>query len=246
MSSGFVCDCSDIEYYGDNCQYFDGCHYEPCQNNGTCHRNGDGYFCECPLYYFGKNCEDFFQCEEKPREIVFVVDGSASVGFENFTAQLDFIKTVVMNLGLSENGTRASMVQYTFGDGDSVTEFGLIDNVDDFVEQTDNIEYANGFTLTGRAIYHAINDVLPTVRENATVNFVVLTDGKSYDNVLRPSNEARGLDVNMFAIGVKNYRLKQLKQIANRPWSEHLFLAPDFDILQQIMEPLTRSLCSAE
>ena len=155
--------------------------------------------------------------------MVFIVDGSASVGYENYTAQLEFMKLVTANMKLSENGTRAAMIQYTFGDGDTITEFQLQDNLTTFNELTDQVEYANGFTLTGRAIYHAMNDVLPHARVNASVSFVVITDGKSYDNVWRPSGTARGLDVDMYAVGIKNYRLKQLKQIANRPWGTHLY-----------------------
>ena len=89
---------------------------------------------------------------DQPRDVVFVVDASASVGADNYPKQLDFVKRLTQNFNLTETGTRAAFVSYTIGDGDSITEFGFQTNYEDFETQVNAIEYADGFTLTGAAM----------------------------------------------------------------------------------------------
>ncbi len=42
-----------------------GANPQPCENGGTCNRRGEEYYCQCPLYWTGINCEirKLFNCE---------------------------------------------------------------------------------------------------------------------------------------------------------------------------------------
>lgn len=141
--------------------------------------------------------------------------------------------------------TRAAFIQYTVGDGDSITEFYFQHDIDTFDNLVDSVVYAKGFTLTGSAISHAHNDVVKNhARPGAHVSMIVVTDGESFDQVLGPSNTARGDSVDMYAVGIQNYNLAQLEDIASLPRDKFLHAVDSFEELGDILEPLTRALCA--
>jgi hypothetical protein len=158
-------------------------------------------------------------------DIIFVVDGSGSVGADNWLVQVEFLKDVVAAVGLGSGyvgpDNRAAMVQYTIGDGDTITEFYFQDNATEFGTLIDQVTYSGGVTLTGEAIKHARNDVLPQARTSSgssggTVQtvMVVLTDGASLDTVGDASALVVGDGVKLVAVGVANYDLTQLQQMS--------------------------------
>ena len=98
--------------------------YTPCEpspcNDGTCveielaelpedqyHESEEtlSYSCSCHDNYYGDHCEEYFVCEPAVREIVWVVDGSASVGEDNYVKQIAFIKAMTRALLLSADST---------------------------------------------------------------------------------------------------------------------------------------------
>ena len=81
-------------------------------------------------------------------------------------------------------------------------------------------------------------------RATAETLIIVITDGRSYDDVSQPSNEARLKGIEMFAVGIQDYETRQLRDIASLPTSKHMFTSPDFDTLDMLIEPLARSICS--
>ena len=145
-------------------------------------------------------------------------------------------KSLTEKFNLTETGTRAAFVSYTIGDGDSITEFGFQTNIEDFKTKVDEIEYAAGFTLTGAAIEHAYIDIIrKESRPDAAVSIIVITDGFSFDDVKTPSDLLRAVYIEMFAIGVKNYNIEQLEDIANEPHADYLYTIPDFDSFPEIV-----------
>jgi len=172
------------------------------------------------------------------------VDGSDSVGASNYQLQLEFLKKLGAELDLGPSSTRAAMVSYTIGDGESITEFYFTDDYNTYINEIDQVQYAAGFTLTGHAINHAINDVVPHSRPGAQVSIIVVTDGNSYDDVLAPSNLARGDNINMYAIGIKDYTMSQLQQISSLPYSDFLYTVNSFSKLDEIIDDIKRPLCA--
>lgn len=60
-------------------------------------------------------------CRQIPMDLVFVVDGSGSVGLDNFNKQILFMKQVTSLMTISPSDTRVSLIQYSSA---SQLEFG--------------------------------------------------------------------------------------------------------------------------
>ena len=269
----FDCECQE-NYIGDLCDVLDSCViYDPCQNTAPCDNSdtfnetliydanntwigyNSDFECDCSVYHNGTICdrcsiyftgENCTECANTnlPRDIVFVMDASASVGEENYALQKEFVKVIGSYLMLTEEGTRAALVTYTVGDGDSITEFSFTGNATTFGDMVDAVEYHAGFTLTGVAMRHAYVDVIRyDSRPHAQVSMVVVTDGLSFDEVSDYADLLRDTNIDMYAVGVKEYELQQLQDIANVPWEKHLFTVPDFDDLPSIAFEVSTSIC---
>ena len=244
VTGGYECDCTGTPFYGSDCHLDNYCFEDSVVghvcNNGTCANNHalEGYECTCPEDYYGENCEIHFVCEPKPRDIIFVVDGSGSIQPENWPKQLAFLQALIGNVLVSEEGSHVSMIQYTFpgGDGEAKTEFGFISDEGALIDAIGGIEYANGFTLTGGAIQHALDTFQG--RPGVETTIVVLTDGASFDDVSAPSSEARENGVNMVAIGVGAYDEQQLALI-----SDDVFTVDNFDGLLGAVIPIAKGIC---
>ena len=53
-----TCECED-GYYGDQCEEYDACYRNPCQNGGSC--NSVTTFCDCPGPYTGADCSQLYE-----------------------------------------------------------------------------------------------------------------------------------------------------------------------------------------
>ncbi|RXN15573.1 collagen alpha-1(XIV) chain-like protein [Labeo rohita] len=72
---------------------------------------------------------------------------------------------------------------------------------------------------------------------------ILITDGKSQDDVFLPAQRLRDAGIELFAIGVKNADENELRAIASPPEETHVYNVDDFSFMLDIMEKLTRSVC---
>ncbi|KAL0167390.1 hypothetical protein M9458_039234, partial [Cirrhinus mrigala] len=72
---------------------------------------------------------------------------------------------------------------------------------------------------------------------------ILITDGKSQDDVLSPAQRLRDAGIELFAIGVKNADENELRAIASPPEETHVYNVADFSVMSSIVEGLTRSVC---
>lgn len=81
-------------------------------------------------------------------DLVFLVDGSWSVGRNNFKYILDFIAALVSAFDIGEEKTRVGVVQYS---SDTRTEFNLNQYYqrDELLAAIKKIPYKGGNTMTG-------------------------------------------------------------------------------------------------
>ncbi|XP_039202568.1 collagen alpha-1(XII) chain isoform X3 [Crotalus tigris] len=179
-------------------------------------------------------------------DLVFLVDGSWSVGRNNFKYILDFIVTLVSAFDIGEDKTRVGIVQYST---DTRTEFNLNQyfRKKDLVEAIRRIPYKGGNTMTGEAIDYLIRNAF-TESAGARNGFpkvaIIITDGKSQDEVEIPARELRSSGVEVFSLGIKAADAKELKLMASQPSLTHVFNVANFDGIADIQNEIVSQVCS--
>ncbi|KAA0709869.1 Collagen alpha-1(XIV) chain [Triplophysa tibetana] len=131
-------------------------------------------------------------CRAAKADLVFLVDGSWSVGDENFQKIIRFLYSTTGALDrIGPDGTQVAIAQFS---DDPRTEFKLnsYDRKETLLDAIQRITYKGGNTKTGRAMKHVKDAVFTAVggaRRGVPKVLVVLTDGRSQDDVLLVSRE---------------------------------------------------------
>ncbi|CAI9576373.1 unnamed protein product, partial [Staurois parvus] len=73
---------------------------------------------------------------------------------------------------------------------------------------------------------------------------VIITDGKSQDEVEIPAKELQNLGVEVFTLGIKAADAKELKQMASLPSLKHVYSVPNFDAIVQVQNEIISQVCS--
>ncbi|XP_063462954.1 collagen alpha-1(XIV) chain isoform X4 [Pan paniscus] len=179
-------------------------------------------------------------------DIVILVDGSWSIGRFNFRLVRLFLENLVTAFDVGSEKTRIGLAQYS---GDPRIEWHLnaFSTKDEVIEAVRNLPYKGGNTLTGLALNYIFeNSFKPEAGSRTGVSKIgiLITDGKSQDDIIPPSRNLRESGVELFAIGVKNADVNELQEIASEPDSTHVYNVAEFDLMHTVVESLTRTLCS--
>ncbi|EDO35181.1 predicted protein, partial [Nematostella vectensis] len=163
-----------------------------------------------------------------PLDVVFLVDGSRSVerqGVGNFRRELSMIRDMSAGFIISRTNVRFGLVVYgtrprvVFGLNGFRNNGGLFNALNRPIK---NPQTGSRIGLALRAAYTRVLARSP--RRGATKIIVVLADGRSEDDVRRPSNALQARGVKIFAIGIGRYiNGRQLDQLASRPRRTHIF-----------------------
>eukprot|EP00034_Subulatomonas_tetraspora_P000907 GABW01001183.1.p1 GENE.GABW01001183.1~~GABW01001183.1.p1 ORF type:complete len:129 (-),score=36.83 GABW01001183.1:3-389(-) len=118
--------------------------------------------------------------------MVFLIDGSGSVGRSNFERELAFIADVCSSdkLAIGEKNVQVGIVVYSKSIGYVATldQFKNASAIAEAVLSTENpIDYPSSMTYTGRAFRYAKEMLLTGegARDDVPKMIVVVTDGKS-------------------------------------------------------------------
>ncbi|XP_078066306.1 collagen alpha-1(VII) chain-like [Mustelus asterias] len=180
-------------------------------------------------------------------DIVYLVDGSSSIGRVNFEEVKDFIEATIhpfVNV-IGQSAVRVGLVQYS---DDPRVEFSFEDhgNGSQILTAIRNLRYKGGNTRTGAGLKYIADNFFGSVRLRRSVPkiAILITDGKSQDNVDRPALKLRSQDVKLFAVGIKNADKKELDDITSTPAKEYSFFVNDFKILRTLTPLVSRRVCS--
>ncbi|KAK2844342.1 hypothetical protein Q5P01_011001 [Channa striata] len=189
---------------------------------------------------------DQFVCHtEAIADIVILVDGSWSIGRLNFRLVRMFLENLVNAFDVGIDKTRIGLAQYS---GDPRIEWHLnaFSTKDAVIDAVKNLPYKGGNTLTGLALTYILENCFKPdsgSRVGIPKIGILITDGKSQDDVIPPAESLRNAGVELFAIGVKNADENELRSIASEPQNSHVYNVADFNIMSSIVEGLTRTVC---
>ena len=151
--------------------------------------------------------------------------------FNHFSFQvLRFISDFVELFDIGQENTRVGLIQYS----DQIRhEFDLNQYSDknSLLQAIAQTQYLTGLTRTGAAIQHMVQEGFaqrrgarppsppPSSSSSSSTDVsrvaIVITDGRSQDNVTEPAQKAREQHINTFAIGVTDHVLaSELESIA--------------------------------
>uniref|UniRef100_A0A673B6R8 Collagen alpha-1(XII) chain n=1 Tax=Sphaeramia orbicularis TaxID=375764 RepID=A0A673B6R8_9TELE len=178
-------------------------------------------------------------------DVVLLVDGSYSIGLQNFAKVRAFLEVLVNSFDIGPNKVQISLVQYS---RDPHTEFALNTHhdINAVVKAVRTFPYRGGSTNTGKAMTYVREKIFVSsrgARQNVPRVMVLITDGKSSDSFKDAATKLRNTDVEIFAVGVKDAVRSELEAIANPPADTHVYEVEDFDAFQRISKELTQSIC---
>uniref|UniRef100_A0A087XJL2 Collagen type VI alpha 6 chain n=1 Tax=Poecilia formosa TaxID=48698 RepID=A0A087XJL2_POEFO len=186
--------------------------------------------------------------QEAIADLVFLVDGSWSIGTKNFNQIRQFLYTLVNSFDVSPDHVRVGLVQYS---SMPRTEFQLntFQDKNEILEYIKSLPYLGGETNTGKGLdfvlnKHFVESAGSRAAQRVPQIAVVITDGKSQDEVERHAERLRNKGIILYAIGIKDADADELKQIANQPHSQHVHSVSDFSALQGISQNIVQTLCT--
>ncbi|XP_012509290.1 PREDICTED: vitrin isoform X3 [Propithecus coquereli] len=176
-------------------------------------------------------------------DVGFVIDGSSSVGTGNFRTVLQFVANLSKEFEISDTDTRVGAVQYTY---EQRLEFGFdkYSSKADVLNAIKRVGYWSGGTSTGAAINYALEQLFKKSKPNKRKLMILITDGRSYDDVRIPALAAHLKGVITYAVGVAWAAQEELEVIATHPARDHSFFVDDFDNLYQYVSRIIRNICT--
>ncbi|NXO36188.1 MATN4 protein, partial [Locustella ochotensis] len=214
-----------------------------------CVNTDSSYLCQC---YEGfvlrddkKTCK---RCTEGPIDLVFVIDGSKSLGEDNFETVKQFVSGILDTLEISPKAARVGLLQYST---EVRTEFTLrqFSSAKDMKKAVSQMKYMGRGSMTGLAL-RQMSERSFTETEGArpfSANVprisIVFTDGRAQDEVSEWATRAKQRGIIIYAIGIGKAIEEELLEIASEPSYKHLFYAEDFTALEDISEELRAQIC---
>lgn len=167
----------------------------------------------------------------------------------NFEIVKRWLVNITMSFDIGQKFTQVGVVQYS-DDPFLHIPLGKHFSSSDLIKAMESIEYMGGNTNTGKAIKFA-NDKLFALSERGPNGIakiaVVLTDGKSQDEVLAAAEAARKKGIILFAIGVGSETEEaELRAIANKPSSTYVFYVEDYKAIVKIRKVIRQKLCEGK
>uniref|UniRef100_A0A0B7A6Y2 VWFA domain-containing protein n=1 Tax=Arion vulgaris TaxID=1028688 RepID=A0A0B7A6Y2_9EUPU len=180
-------------------------------------------------------------------DVIIAVDGSNSMGEENFERQKTSIVNLVTSMNVSEGEVRVGLVLFSGGINAVINLTGDKISLINGIRQ---LRYPDEETRTDLALDKCTDMFQQQGRSNSTVPELILliTDGVSTMPALtiQSATNAKSRGINIFAIGVTNRAsIVELRQIASmKNQNEYqVFVTDDFTTLEGSLNNATNRAC---
>ncbi|KAM3861911.1 collagen alpha-3(VI) chain-like [Diretmus argenteus] len=178
------------------------------------------------------------------RDVVFLLDGSDATR-TGFPAMRDFVQRVVETLNVDENKDRVSVVQYS---RDPAVQFYLntYTTKAEILDTVRGLRHKGGRPLnTGAALQYLRDNVFTTSAGSRRLEkipqfLILLSGGRSSDNVDAPASALKKLGVFTVAIGTRNSDSRELQKISHEP--SYAVSVSDFTDLPNVQQQLQSSM----
>ncbi|KFU96260.1 Matrilin-2, partial [Chaetura pelagica] len=250
----YICKCHDgflLREDGKTCRSKDLCKSIDHGCEHVCINSNSSYSCQCHegfvLRQDGKTCR---RCTEGPVDLVFVIDGSKSLGEDNFEIVKQFVSGILDSLEISPKAARVGLLQYST---EVRTEFTLkqFSSAKDMKKAVSQMKYMGRGSMTGLALKQMFERSFTETEgarpfsANVPRISIVFTDGRAQDEVSEWAARAKRSGIIIYAIGIGKAIEEELLEIASEPPYKHLFYAEDFTAMEDISEDLRAQICEA-
>ncbi|XP_058502842.1 matrilin-2-like isoform X2 [Solea solea] len=246
-----VCKCREgftLRPDGKTCKSLDLCHTLEHGCEHQCINTNISYICRCfegfMLAEDGKSCKKP-ECGDGVMDLVFVIDGSKSLGPANFELVKQFVNGIVDSLDISAAGTHVGLLQYSTK---VRTEFtlGQYITAQRVKQAVARVQYMGRGSMTGSALRHMFESSF-SFKEGARASVsrvcIVFTDGRSQDDVTEWASKAKNSGITIYALGIGKAIEQELREIASEPDEKHLYYAEDFEKMGEITKRLKMRIC---
>ncbi|KAM6978379.1 uncharacterized protein LKV04_013778 [Tautogolabrus adspersus] len=182
-----------------------------------------------------------------PHDIVFLLDSSDDMQ-NDFEAILGFVESMVEKLNVEENKDRVSVVQYS---KEPSVAF-LLNTYNTQQEVTDHVQtlrHKGGRPLnTGAALQYVKDNVFTAssgsrYQQGVPQILVLLTGGRSSDDVQNAVEDLKGIGVMVFVVGTMNADTLEMQTISHNP---SLAFAADFSDLSDVEQQIFTAFKTGE
>ncbi|XP_056611528.1 collagen alpha-3(VI) chain isoform X1 [Triplophysa dalaica] len=178
------------------------------------------------------------------KDIVFLLDGSDGTR-NSFPAMRDFLQGVVGKLNVETNRDHISVVQYSM---DAEVNFFLntYTTMEDIIDSVRGLRHKGGRPLnTGAALQYVRDNVFTASSgsrrlEGVQQILILLSGGRSFDNVDTAASSLKEIGVQTFGIGSRGSDSRELQRISYDP--NYAISVSDFSELPNVQEQVLASL----
>ncbi|KAF5905696.1 collagen alpha-6(VI) chain-like, partial [Clarias magur] len=189
----------------------------------------------------------YLRCKANLADIVFLVDGSSSIGDADFLRVKKFLHNFIVTFDVTPNKVKVGFVQFSNNPQDEV-QLGQYADKNDLLEKVDNLSQLGGGTETGKALQfigdnYFTNSSGSRISQSVPQIAVVITDGGSADEMKSPATELRRKGVLIFTIGVGKDSITELESIANKPYQHFVLSFKDYEELVKATSTTADKVC---
>nr|XP_038036776.1 von Willebrand factor A domain-containing protein 2 isoform X2 [Anas platyrhynchos] len=179
-------------------------------------------------------------------DILFLLDGSSSVGSSGFNNSKHFAGKLCDALDIDPDRVHVGLIQFT---STPCIEFPLdsYQNKQEVEERIQSTRFRDGEKNIKQALECILCKGFPGGR-NSTVPEIlfIISNGKSSKSTTTLATQLKKRGITIFTVEIKSRRLKRLRMLASEPTKQHMFSIEDADgAINGLYSALTGSIYNA-